>query len=70
MILYMILFVYGICRHGHYGNGGNCEGELPEKPVGQLSADCWPFVGRLWVGCRPTVDRQTANIRPTVDQQF
>ena len=33
---------------------GNCEEELPKKPVGRLSADC-----------RPTVDRQSADSLPT-----
>ena len=40
---------------------GNCEEELPKKPVGRLSAVCRPFVGRLSVTCRPTVDRQSAD---------
>ena len=33
---------------------GNCEEELPEKPVGRLS-----------VNCRPTVDRQVTDSLPT-----
>ena len=33
---------------------GNCEEELPKKPV-----------GRLLVNCRPTVGRQLADRRPT-----
>ena len=37
---------------------GNCEEELPKKPVGRLSAVCRPSVGRLSAVCRPTVGRQ------------
>ena len=53
---------------------GNCEEELPKKPVGRLSAVCWPTVGRLSADCRPTVGRQvfpkTQTIsRPTVGRQ-
>ena len=39
---------------GHGRQTGNCEEELPKKPVGRLSADC-----------RPTVDRQSADSLPT-----
>ena len=35
-------------------NIGNCEEELPKKPVGRLS-----------VNCRPTVDRQVTDSLPT-----
>ena len=37
---------------------GNCEEELPQKPVGRLS-----------VNCRPTVDRQVTDSLPTANQQ-
>ena len=37
---------------------GNCEEELPKKPVGRLS-----------VNCRPTVDRQVTDSLPTANQQ-
>ena len=37
---------------------GNCEEELPKKPVGQLS-----------VNCRPSVDRQVTDSLPTSNQQ-
>ena len=37
---------------------GNCEEELPKKPVGQLS-----------VNCRPSVDRQVTDSLPTANQQ-
>ena len=33
---------------------GNCEEELPKKPVGRLSVNCRPTVGRQLVVCRPT----------------
>ena len=39
-------------------NMGNCEEELPKKPVGRLS-----------VNCRPTVDRQVTDSLPTANQQ-
>ena len=55
---------------------GNCEEDLPKKPVGRLSvncqpsvdrqsADCWPTVGRVSTNSRPTVGRQSAVRRPT-----
>ena len=55
---------------------GNCEEELPKKPVGRQtadsrptdgrqSADSRPTVGRLSAVCRPTVGRQSADRRPT-----
>ena len=47
---------------------GNCEEELPEKPVGRLSVVCWPTVGRLLADCRPSVGRLSAVCRPTVDR--
>ena len=47
---------------------GNCEEELPKKPVGRLSVDCRPTVYQK-KNCRPTVCRQTANCRPTVCRQ-
>ena len=37
---------------------GNCEEELPKKPVGRLSADC-----------QPTVDQQVIDSLPTANQQ-
>ena len=37
---------------------GNCEEELPKKPVGRLS-----------VNCRPSVDRQVTDSLPIVNQQ-
>ena len=37
---------------------GNCEEELPKKPVGRLSVDC-----------RPTVDRQVTDSLPTDNRQ-
>ena len=57
-------------------NNGNCEEDLPKKPVGRLSvncrpsvdrqsADCWPTVGRVSTNSRPTVGRQSAVRRPT-----
>ena len=39
-------------------NSGNCEEELPKKPVGRLS-----------VNCRPSVDRQVTDSLPTANQQ-
>ena len=40
---------------------GNCEEELPKKPVGRLSADCWSTHGRQSANSGPTVGRQTAD---------
>ena len=37
---------------------GNCEEELPKKPVGRLS-----------VNCRPSDDRQVTDSLPTANQQ-
>ena len=64
---------------------GNCEEELPKKPVGRLSANCRSTVGRLSADCRPTDSlcfgenlsavcrptdgRQSANSRPTDGRQ-
>ena len=31
---------------------GNCEEELPKKPVGRLSVNCRPTVGDLLATCR------------------
>ena len=50
-------------------SSGNCEEELPEKLVGQLSANCRSTVGQLSVDCRPTDGRQSAVCRSTVGQQ-
>ena len=44
--------------HSEDNNSGNCEEELPKKPVGRLS-----------VNCRPTVDRQVTDSLPTVYRQ-
>ena len=52
--------------HLEVGRKGNCEEELPKKPVGRLSVNCRPTVGRLSVNCRPTVGRLSADSRPTV----
>ena len=53
---------------------GNCEEELPKKPVGRLLADCWLTVGRVSADRRPTgfpqnIDYQSADSRPTNDRQ-
>ena len=48
----------GQCEHLLPRSLGNCEEELPEKPVGWLS-----------VNCRPTVDRQVTDSLPTVYRQ-
>ena len=40
---------------------GNCEEELPKKPVGRQLVVCRPTVGWLSAVCRPTVGRQTAD---------
>ena len=45
---------------------GNCEEELPKKPVGRLSVVCWPTVGRLLADCRPSVGQLLAVCWPTV----
>ena len=37
---------------------GNCEEELPEKPVGRLLVAWQPSVGQLSAVCCPTVGRQ------------
>ena len=55
---------------------GNCEEELPKKPVGQLSVNCrptvgpqsadsWLSVGRQLANCWSFVGRQLANRWPT-----
>ena len=49
---------------------GNCEEELPKKPVGQLSVDCRPSVGRLSADCWPTVGRFLAVCWPFVGRQL
>ena len=48
----------GMFRQGYHLFVGNCEEELPKKPVGGLLAVCWPTVGRLLAVCRPTDSRQ------------
>ena len=50
---------------------GNCEEELPKKPVGRLSAVCRPTVGRqtadrICPKYRLPVGRQWTDSRPTV----
>ena len=40
---------------------GNCEEDLPKKPVVRLSVNCWPCVDQQSANCWPTVGRQTAN---------
>ena len=55
-------------------NFGNCEEELPKKPVGRLSVNCRPTVGRLLANCLPTVcvmfeAKVLADCRPTVGRQ-
>ena len=52
----------------------NCEEEVPKKPVGRLSAVCWPTVGHLSADRRPAgfpqnIDYQSAESRPTNDRQ-
>ena len=47
---------------------GNCEEELPKKPVGQLSVNCWTNVSRLSADSWLTVGRLPANKRPTDSQ--
>ena len=49
-----------LCRFG-VKQDGNCEEELPKKPVGQLSAT----VGRQLTNRLPTVYRQLTNRLPT-----
>ena len=48
---------------------GNCEEELPKKPVGRLSVNCRPTVGRHTADSRPIVGRLSVDRRPTVDRQ-
>ena len=50
---------------------GNCEEELPKKPVGRQLVVCWPTVGRLSSVCWPTGFAQnigylSADSRPAV----
>ena len=45
---------------------GNCEEELPKKPVGRLSAVCWPTSFPQNIDYRLSVGRQTTDSRPTV----
>ena len=49
---------------------GNCEEELPKKPVGRLSVNCRPTVGRLSADSWPTVGQLSTDKRPTVGQLF
>ena len=48
-----------------FSQHGNCEEELPKKPVSRLSAICRPTVCRLLADCWPTVGRLSADRRPT-----
>ena len=50
----------------YYWNFGNCEEELPKKPVGRQLAVCQPTVGRQLAVCRLTVARLSADSWPTV----
>ena len=45
---------------------GNCEEELPKKPVGQLSVNCRPTVGQLSADISPTDYRQATKRRKFV----
>ena len=51
-------------------NIGNCEEDLPKKPVGRLSVNCRPSVDRQSADCWPTVGRVSTNSRPTDGQQI
>ena len=44
---------------------GNCDEELPKKPVGRLLVDTRPAVGQQWADCRSTDGRQLTDSRPT-----
>ena len=57
----------GCCKH--VTALGNCEEELPKKPVGWLSVNCRPTVGRLSADSRPTVGRLSADSWPTDGRQ-
>ena len=48
---------------------GNCEEDLPKKPVGRLSVNCRPSVDRQSADCWLTVGRVSTNSRPTVGRQ-
>ena len=49
---------------------GNCEEELPKKPVGRLSVDSRPSVDQQSTYCWPTVGRLSTNSRPVDRQPF
>ena len=49
---------------------GNCEEELPKKPVGRLLVNCRPTVGRLSADSRPTIGRLSADSWPTDGRQI
>ena len=49
---------------------GNCEEELPKKPVGRLLVNCRPTVGRLLADSRPTIGRLSADSCPTDGRQI
>ena len=53
----------------YYWNFGNCEEELPKKPVGRQLAVCRLTVARLSADSWPTVARLLANSWPTVGRQ-
>ena len=51
--------------HRNYGtNWGNCEEELPKKPVGRLSVNCRPTHYRQFTDRLPTANRQATDSFP------
>ena len=56
-VLYCIARKEALSTSTYCYASGNCEEELPKKPVGRLSADSRPTVGRLSADSRPTVGR-------------
>ena len=57
--VYPLAFLHKLLRRLHYCRGfGNCEEELPKKPVSRLSVNCRPTVGRLSADSWPTDGRQ------------
>ena len=49
---------------------GNCEEELPKKPVDRLSTDSHPTVGHLSANSWPTVGPQMGDKRQTANSHF
>ena len=45
---------------------GNFEEQLPKKPVGRLSINCWPTDAQQLANRRPTVGQLLGVCRPTV----